>query len=66
MRAMIHRILGSIDVLASRHPLLLKVFSALLGGRPGERSRHGFPMELPSFRDLSHDCNLCVWELSSS
>jgi hypothetical protein len=26
-----------------RRPLLLKGFSVLLGGRPGERSRYGFP-----------------------
>jgi hypothetical protein len=38
-----------------RRSLLLKGFSVLLVGRPGERSRQRVPRELPSFRDLSHD-----------
>lgn len=38
-----------------RCSLLLKGFSVLLGGRPDERSRNGFPSGLPSPNDLSHE-----------
>jgi hypothetical protein len=37
-----------------RRPLLLEGFSVLLGRRPGERSRYGFPRGSPSLHDLSH------------